>query len=346
MSDDTLGTKTIYATIEEPATSRVQLNEQKQTVWTAGDEVCVYGPLQYPYLYRFTGETGDRGGTFVSLGYYPDDAFQGALFDRYYAVTHAAGGSYYGFYTLDSMPVIFLESQAVQTYLPSSYGVCSNAMVGTSLDGENFTFQNLFGYLRFSLIGGQKVSKIELTGKNNEPLAGLHYFVIDQPTKLYWNDVSATTLTLDCGEGVQLTSTPTDFYFALPPTDFTQGFSAMVYFEDGTTYPLETNKAVSITRNTIQPMAKRDLGGGFEWQRVTITHSGSTFFAPRLAHPTATPSGFIYWGDGAQARINALTRYDYTDELPSHTISIEASDVDILLFNSCKGVSKIDLSNF
>ncbi|MBQ6881982.1 MAG: hypothetical protein IJN55_05390 [Alistipes sp.] len=43
-SDEQMGAPTIYASIEEPSTSRVQLNEQKQTVWTAGDEIIIYEP--------------------------------------------------------------------------------------------------------------------------------------------------------------------------------------------------------------------------------------------------------------------------------------------------------------
>ena len=61
--------KTIFATIQNEDDSRVQINENAQTVWTEGDQITVIGT--HPYArYKFNGVTGDRAGSFeLSVNY-------------------------------------------------------------------------------------------------------------------------------------------------------------------------------------------------------------------------------------------------------------------------------------
>lgn len=345
-SDEQMGAPTIYASIEEPAASRVQLNEQKKTVWTANDKIIIYEPEALT-LWQFQGKTGDRSGTFQHIGTYnvPDNyasvGFQGhnALFSSQSLVSYGAdaqGG------------LIFTQIEATQTYEPNSYGVKANLMFGHSDDGSSYSFMNLLGYLRLSLTGEKKVQKIELWSNDNEQmLAGMVYFSPNSPTQLMWSQNFVYTLTLDCGEeGVQLSNQPTDFYFAMKPDVLANGITVQVHFTDGTFFPKTTGKSITIERNAIQPMATFSTGDDLEWQTTYIWHTGNYIAAPRiLDYPSTPATGIIEWGDGSTSMANMEQDHDYTDGKSSHTVVVKSSNAVGLSIEGLKGVTKIDLSN-
>lgn len=347
VSDESMDTQTIYATIEEPAASRVQLNEQKKTVWTANDKIIIYEPEALT-LWQFQGKTGDRSGTFQHIGTYnvPDNyasvGFQGhnALFSSQSYVNYgvdAQGGG-----------VIITQLEATQTYEPNSYGVKANLMFGHSDDGSSYSFMNLLGYLRLSLTGEKKVQKIELWSNDTDQiLAGLIGFSPNTPTQLLWYNNFSYTLTLDCGEeGVQLSNQPTDFYFAMKPDVLANGITVQVHFTDGTFFPKTTGKSITIERNAIQPMAVFATGDDVEWQTTQIWHTGNYIAAPNLYYYTDTPAtGIIEWGDGSSSMINMERDHDYTDGEPSHTVVVKSSNAIGVSISELRGITKIDLSN-
>ena len=65
----------IYATIDDSEyansddDTRVELNDKKQTVWTAGDKITVFYSEDVE-VWQFDGNTGDRSGSFSYLGGY------------------------------------------------------------------------------------------------------------------------------------------------------------------------------------------------------------------------------------------------------------------------------------
>lgn len=331
----------IYATFEDD--TRVELNEKKQTVWTEGDQIVRFGNGIYD-VWNFTGETGDRGGSFEFSGAW-ENSINYDFGDTVYALYPSSSYYTYGSYA-DGGLAIFHYLPMIQYYKPNTYDPASNAMLGVSPDGENFTFVNLMGYLRLSLTGDKSVQYITLTGNNNEPLNGTRYFRCSNFNDANWyGNKYATTYILCDEEGVQLTDTPTQFYFALSPTVFSNGIYIEVYFTDGTTYPIRTTKEVIIERNTIQPMANVNTGSGIEWQTIIIKHQGTTVAAPVLYGDTNLVS-YTYWGDGYMTNSNTSGSYVYEDGLEEHEITIKSTNATYLHINSCAGISEIDLTNF
>lgn len=333
--------KCIYATFEED--TRVELNEKKQTVWTEGDQIVRFGNGIYD-VWNFTGKTGDRGGSFeyggaweYSVGY--------NFGDKIYALYPYA--NYYACYFFNDTgePALIHNVRAEQNYKPNTYDPVSNIMLGASDDGKNFVFQNLMGHLRLSLTGDKCVSHITLTGNNNEVINGLRYFRFNNFNESYWYDSLTSTTTLRCND-VQLTDTPTEFYFTLAPTYFGNGISVEVHFTDGTMYPIRTTKEVLIERNTIQPMANVNTGNEIEWQTILIEHSGSVVATPVLYGYTNLV-GYTYWGDGFMTPISdVVSSYVYDDGLDKHDITVKSQNATYLYIKSCEGISEIDLSNF
>lgn len=337
-----VGLEKIYASIDnfESSDTRVELNNKKQTVWTEGDEILVFHN-SYIRGYTFDGKTGDRSGSFTHTSNYgaPSDNFK--VYDQYYAVHLPL--TTYGKYS-DNTPAFYTTIPATQSYKQDSYGVGTNALLGTSDDGVNFKFKNVFGYLRLGITGSKAVKSIEISGNSNETIAGDLAF--NKEAKITsWYQNQSTSITVDCGDGVQLTDEPTYFYVTLPTMTFASGISLTINFSDDTIFPQSTSKSITIERNTIQPMATFDTGGEIEWQTVTIEHTGSTISAPYLFGSSAI-TGYIYWGDDNMSDINTLESYVYNDGIDSHTVTVKTVNATSFLIENCVGISEIDLTNF
>ncbi len=338
--------KKIYASIESTDTAgRVLLNEQKQTVWTAGDQIWAIHRTEGLTAWQFDGQTGDRSGSFSYMGSLNYDLSAYENLNEYYAFYPLSALYTYGALPNNRMVLIGVL-QPEWDYLPNSYGLHANTMLGTSTDGENYTFKNLHGYLRISLTGTKKVKSVRLEGNNGDYLAGYHYFALDNIDEWRWYEPVALYQQINCGdEGVQLSATPTDFYYVLPPMTLSKGITVTVTFTDETTYTKRTAKSIPIERNTIQPMAAFDTSGDNFPQRILLYHTGTTVAGPMLGGASSMAAQ-IDWGDGYISLLNQLTSYDYTDEQPSHTITVKATDAVVVQLEKCTGITKIDLSNF
>ena len=122
------------------------------------------------------------------------------------------------------------------------------------------------------------------------------------------------------------------------------GITVEVSFTDGTTFIQATSKPITITQNTIQPMAVIKTSD-VEYQQINIKHTGTTFTTPTISGGTSL-AGYIEFGDGTTSLLNLLTSYDYTDSQTEHTISIKTRNADTIEIDNCDGIIAIDLSNF
>lgn len=335
----------IYASIDASedgengdSETRVELNNKKQTVWTAGDHIMTFSNDGFK-LWQFDGKTGDRSGSFIHAGNYgtPDPGY--VNYDQHYAIYLA--DFTYGAYS-DKSPMFYTTLPSTQSYKAQSYGLNTNAMIGTSSDGKNYKFKNLYGYIRFSITGSKIVDNIVIKGGKNEAIAGTFYFDKNGNLTLYKNN--AYSITLNCEDGVQLTDIPTEFYITMPPITLSKGITVTITFTDGTVFTKSTSKSVTIERNTIQPMKNFNTGGEVEWQTISISHTGNKIYAPYFYGSSAL-SGYIYWGDDYMSDVNSVSSYTYDDGKASHTITVKTMGVTAIEIDNCQGISEIDLTN-
>ena len=331
----------IYASFEED--TRVELNAQKKTVWTEGDQIVRIGQDVYD-TWIFTGKTGDRSGSF-QYNYSASSSYDFDFKGKYYAFY--ALHNYYGGATFNTgEPAFLYYVKTSQIFKRNTYDPESSAMLGSSDDGKNFTFYNLLGHLRISLTGNKVVEKISLMGNNDEILSGVRYVKFDDFNVGAWYSDFNDVVTLYCNDPVLLTDTPTEFYFTIAPTLFEKGIKVYVYFTDGTIYPISTNKQISIERNTIQPMATVDTSSeNVAWQSIKIKHQGNIVAIPLLGG-NSNMAGLIYWGDGYMMDIGPTGSYVYDDGLEEHEITIKSQNATILYLSNCDGIKEIDLSEF
>ena len=149
---------------------------------------------------------------------------------------------------------------ATQTYAANSFPDESFLMAAMTegLNDHTLNFRNLCGALKLQLKGTAKVRKIELTGNDGEPLAGdatVTVYPDGTVPSLTMSENASTSITLDCGEGVQLNEqTATDFLITVPPTAFEKGFTATITDIQGGATRLTTPKPNRINRSYVHSM--------------------------------------------------------------------------------------------
>ena len=252
--------ETITVSFEEG--SRIQLNEGK-TVWTAGDLVSVFYRSDANQQWKFQGVTGDRSGNLRRVST-PEATTKLSKVVAVYPYNK-------NYYINPETCNIEATLPAEQTYLKDSYGLDGNILVSAS-EFNQLYMRNVLGWLKIQLKGeGQVVKKITLKGNNSEQVAGLIYIDSSDATAtlaaehsdggddgvggtLVFEDTILTEVALNCTEGVTLGSEATAFYIALPPQEFSKGFTLKVLYDDDTTMTKSTSNSVTIERNTILPM--------------------------------------------------------------------------------------------
>ena len=222
--------------------------------WHEGDLISAFVGNTRNSKYLFEGNTGDNGGTFGST-----DSSLGSSdkLDRNYALY-----PYDKSVNISVNGVVSCSLPAVQEYAEESFGKGANTMVAVtkSTDDTFLAFKNACGYLKIKLYGNATIKSIELKGNNGEKIAGkatisAEYGAVPQ---IVMSEDATESITLDCGEGVKLSTDaekPTEFWFVVPPTEFSEGLTIVATDTNGTTFVKSTSNTVTITRNEIQPMA-------------------------------------------------------------------------------------------
>ena len=244
-----------HARIESPddPETKVYADDKLHVLWDADDRVSIFHQYTYNQEYRFTGETGDREGSFDIV---PNDDFvTGNELDLVYAVY-----PYQESTRVDNGGVLTVTLPSVQTFRENSFGPEANTMVSCTADDPLY-FKNLCGYLALRLYGEDvSISAISIRGNQGEPLAG-EATVVSEPggnPSCTLSDGAATEITLTMAEPVRLGSTASDattFWLVIPPVTFREGFTVSITDRNGGTVEKATTRSISISRNTLSRMS-------------------------------------------------------------------------------------------
>lgn len=160
---------------------------------------------------------------------------------------------------------------STQNYAADSFGNGSFPMVAVtgSISDHTLKFRNLLGAMKLQFKGTQTVKSIKVEGKNNEKLSGaatITAYATNLTPAITMDETASTSVTLDCGDGVQLNeSTATDFFIALPPVLFSQGFAVTVVDSESNEKVIQTDVNNAVLRSSILTMPVVNLtaaGGG------------------------------------------------------------------------------------
>ena len=367
---------TLTAEFAEDAT-RTYVEDNSYLRWHEGDLISAFVRYTINSKYVFDGKTGDNSGEFKPVS----SKHSSEVYDlnRNYALYPYDEDA-----TVDSGGSICCSLPAVQEYAENSFGKGANTMVAVTKDVDDtfLAFKNACGYLKVKLYGDATVESIELKGNNGEKIAGNASITATYggvPTVAMAEDATES-ITLDCGEGVKLSTDaekPTEFWFVVPPTEFSDGLTIVATDIYGTTFVKSTSNAVTITRNEIQPMAA--IEAVFEevcpnneiWYtssdgEIVEPYSKSVFGANIVSNTYENGKGVITFdgnvttiGDYAFIRCDSLTSvtigdsvttighmaFAYCDSLTSVTIPDSVTTIGNSAFSVCNSLTSVTIPN-
>ena len=232
--------KTILKAYTETSATRTALADDGEggydVVWSTGDKI--FGDATGAYPGELTGAGGSTSGEFTITG--DNNDIDGRTF----------------FYGLEPNEDGVWSWPNEQTYAGNA--ISFSPMAGkVSITGgaASATFKNLGGLLRLNLKGTAKITSIKISANEYmsgkfkvEPSSGDAAVIDNVDTKCF------KSITLDCGDGVALTSEGTQFYIAMPANTYT-GVSITLTDDAGKVCikKLSSSKNLVITRSNITP---------------------------------------------------------------------------------------------
>ena len=210
--------KTFTAVIDQGIT-KTTIDDYK-VKWVSGDEISINGAV---YSATPDGTDATKAGFAYKSGTTPSSPYSAI----YPASLYNAGS---------------LDFPEVQTYEAGKF----NAPMYAESTTESLSFKNICGVICFGLKGTSKVKSIAITA--NEAICGA--FTMTDATTVSLTG-TGKTVTLDCGDGVQLGTESTNFYIYLPPKTYSAGMKIVITDTDGGTFTQSTTSEVVIKRNEL-----------------------------------------------------------------------------------------------
>lgn len=258
--------KVFSATLEDDfdIETKTSLDGEGNVLWKQGDQVSIFAASTVNERYQVS--DASDGKTAANLNKIPDGGFvagtdidNNVAFYPYASTAELAkSGSNY--------VISGIELPATQSYASESFGngAFLMAAVTTSTTDMHLKFKNVLGGLKLQLKGTASIASISITGNQDEILCGAASVTVSTTStpSINLTDATAMTVTLVCGEGVQLNAeTATPFVIALPPMTMEGGFTVVVTDTEGKQMEIKTTKTQTINRSNLLKMPAVEFVG-------------------------------------------------------------------------------------
>ena len=335
--------------------TRTHIDNSSILHWSKDDNISYFPGVAANVRYRFIGEDCAINGVFERVG---AEIVAGEELSYKFAIYPYAATT-----TVSSNNAITYDLSAVQTYKENSFGNNANLMISTSQDKSTdvLHFKNVCGYLILKLYGeNTTIKNIVLKGNNNEKIAGLATIIAsseDTPS-IEMTEAATSELTLDCGDGVILSSTAenaTTFWFVLPTIEFESGFTIVVTDINDNVFEKTTNNNFVIERNIPQPMKALEVicertkpANNEIWYTATskVTPYKTGAFGATISSNewnSDTGNGIITF-NGDVTKIGANAFY-HCSTLTSINIPDSVISIGSCAFDVCTGLKSITFGN-
>ena len=215
--------------------------ESTKTVLVAGSDVN-----KFKVNWESTDKISIKGADY-SVSSIKDDATK-AIFSGNGAIKEDS--KYKAIYPSSLYKTDHFELPSIQTYAAGKF----NAPMYAESETESLAFKNICGVLCLSLKGDSNDKIKYITVIANEGVCGKFTMGNDAATLSLSSTVGeySRTVSLDCGEGVQLDNTTAkDFYIYLPPKTYTAGMKIIITTTDSKVFETITAASATIERNNI-----------------------------------------------------------------------------------------------
>lgn len=297
-----------------------------KVLWSSGDQVSVFAGMNINELYQVSkASAGKASASFNKVG--SSEGFGSAI------PTNVAFYPYSSDVELDwsGKASVYATIPATQTYAEGSFGQGDFPMMAVTQDtaDKDFAFKNVCGVLKLQLTGSQTVRSIEFKGNDGEVISGDAVITSNHSG---FPSIQMTgngaTVTLDCGEGVQLGSVPREFFIVLPPVTFSKGFTVTVTDTDGKTMEIATDKSQTISRSHILKMPEKEYNG----ETTVDEPAGELCFTAM----EASTIRFVHSGSSTKVKLEYLLgESKWSPYTIGDTISLETGES--VYFRACEG---------
>ena len=224
--------------------TRTLVREGFKTYWTANDRISLFdGAENNPFITKDGGLVADFRGTVTQ---------QAEMYCALYPYNKDATFSYD---TRLFETVLYAEQYAE----PDSYASGMNLAVArsTASDAQDLGFYNSASYLRVIILedyAGDAIYSMKLTGNNNENLAGDVEISVSSPeetgARVIENENAKKAIYLNQINEDDICYPGKSYYFVLPPTNMTQGYTLTLFNKQGGTCTI-TGAPTDFLRNTV-----------------------------------------------------------------------------------------------
>ena len=271
----------LYASIESIGATKTAMDENYNVLWSENDELIAFMKttlgVKYQIKEQYVG-TSTGGFSKINEPESGDDLEAGQELDHNVVVyphsydvwcmkndRNTPAQSY-------KLNIVLPETQ---TYEENSFAIGAFPMVAVSTDNK-LTFRNICGGLKLQFKGVDKIKSIKLEGLCNEKISGKASVVgyVDGTPTITMASTATGSVTLDCGEGVQLSQdSPVTFIIAVPPIEFASGMMITVTDTDGLSKTLTNSSSNTIKRSSLLsfPVITYQQEGVFELPEGTLT---------------------------------------------------------------------------
>ena len=298
----------LYGTMESMNETKTSMDEHNNILWSEGDQLVAFMKTTLGRKYQIKEEyVGSTTGGFsrVAEESSGDDLESGNELSHNvvlypYASTSCMKND--DNETANSYKVN-LNLPETQTYAAGSFGNGSFPMIAVSSSNE-LLFKNICGGIKLKFKGEDKIKSIKLESIGGEKISGkatvIGYADETVPTTIMVEG-GVSSVTLDCGDGVQLSDEPTTFIISVPPVEFESGMKITVTDTDGISRKLTNTSKNTVKRSTL-----------LTFPVITYTQTGVF----ELAEGTLTT--YEVKAEGGTVKIPVVTNQDYHVVIPEN----------------------------
>ena len=302
--EDVAGSDKLSATMEQLVMSRTSMDEKNNVLWSEDDQIVAFLRTTRGQKYQVTSASvGRNTADFVKLteSGSGDGLFSGMEIDHIVALYPYSSSVDCSMNGDDSYKLNFSLPQT-QYYSESSFGNGAFPMLAVSSD-NNITFRNICGGLKLQFKGVDKIKSITLEGLGDETLSGsasVIGYVDGSAPEVTMSSSAAKSVTLDCGDGVQLyEDQATTFIITLPPMTFKSGMKLTVTDTDGLSKTLTNSSSNTVKRSSL-----------LTFPVITYKQDGV------LEFPEGALTSFELPAEGGNVEIAVMTNQDYEVVIP------------------------------
>ena len=303
--------------------TRTSRDSEGNVLWKMGDQVSIFVASTINEQYQVS--DGSDGKTSASLnrvgspGFVAGSDLPANIAFYPYSASNEIAKSGSGYTLTVTLPET--QSYAVNTF---GNGAFPMAAVTASESDMNLKFKNVLGGLKLQLKGTAIISRITVSGNNDEIMCGAATVTASNTTTptVVLSDATKKHAILDCGSGVQLnTETATTFIIALPPMIMSGGFTIDIYDNNGGSQQIKSTRSQTITRSALLAMpevtvamsplyAAVDLGLSVKWATFNVGATAPEEYGDYFAWGETEPyyeAGYAqeepqaHWKDGKTA---------------------------------------------